>query len=176
MTNSSSDLPKAGAADKELALWMLERMRLSEETLGVIRAARSAGGTDVLDTPGYVAQHTKRLAPLFQGADEEVIDAPISMVALIEKLAERDLLSSPEEFIEKALAAYIAKHPKGDTDLPPNWQSTVDAARAEVEGRTSGAFRPDFTAELATAARAEIARRNGLEKGSARDRSDDRGS
>jgi hypothetical protein len=176
MTNSSSGLPQAGAADKELALWMLERMRLSEETLGVIRQARSAGGTDPLDTPDYVALHTKRLAPIYQGTDEEVFDAPASLLAKIELLAQRDLLSSPEEFIEKALAAYIAKHPKGDTDLPPHWQSTIDDARAEVEGRTSGAFHAGFTAELATAARAEIARRMGLEKGTARDRGDDRGS
>ena len=176
MTNNSSDLPKTGAADKELALWMLERMRLSEQSLGAIRQARSAGGTDVLDTPDYVELHTKRLAPLYKGADEEVFDAPASLVAKIEMLAKRDMLSSPEEFIEKALAAYIAKHPKGDTDLPPHWQSTVDAARAEIEGRTSGAFKPGFTAELATAARAEIARRTSLEKGTTRDRSDDRGS
>jgi hypothetical protein len=176
MTNNSADLPKASAADKELALWMLERMRLSKESLGVISAARSAGSTDVLDTPDYVALHTQRLAPLYQGADEEVFDAPASLLAKIELLAKRDLLSSPEEFIEKALAAYIAKHPKGDTDLPPHWQTTIDDARAEVEGRTSGAFHPGFTAELATAARAEIARRNGLEKGTTRDRDDDRGS
>ena len=114
MPNNSSDLPKAGAADKELALWMLERMRLSEQSLGAIRQARSAGGTDVLDTPDYVALHTKRLAPLYKGADEEVFDAPASLVAKIEMLAKRDLLSSPEEFIEKALAAYIAKHTKGN--------------------------------------------------------------
>ncbi len=161
----SHDLPAVGAADKELALWMLERMRDSEEFLGVIRAARSAGGTDILDTPDYIALHTRRAAPLYQGEHEELVDAPASLVAVIEKLAERDLLSGKEDLIEKAIAAYLAKHPKGDTDLPKNWQSTVDLARAEIEGHTSGAFKPGFVTELATAARQEIARRAGLDSG-----------
>ena len=157
-------------SDKELALWMLERMRDSEQFLGVIRAARSAGGTDVLDNPDYVALHTKRIAPLYQGDDEETVAVPASLVGEIEKLAERDLLSGPEELIEKAIAAYIKAHPKGDTDLPKNWQSTFEAARAEIEGHTSGAFKPGFTAELATAARQEIARRAGSEKSRGSDR------
>ena len=174
MPNNSSDLPKAGATDQELALWMLERMRHSETELAQIRAARSAGGRDLLDTPQYVAKHATRLAPLYRGADEEMIEAPASMVAMIEALAKRDLLSCPEEFIEKALAAYIAKHPNGDTDLPMNWQSTVDSARAEIEGVTSGAFKPGFMAELVTAARVEIAERS-KEIGATRDQGDDRG-
>ena len=166
-----NDLPKAGAADKELALWMLERMRDSEEFLGVIRAARSAGGTDILDTPDYIARHKVRLAPLYQGADEEAVEVSDTVVALLEKLGARDLASCNEELLEKALAAYIAKHPKGGEGLPADWPSTFDLAKAEIEGRTNGAFKPGFTAELAAAARSEIARQAGADKsrGSGRD-------
>ncbi len=35
--------------------------------------------------------------------------------------------------VEKALAAYIEKHPEGAKDLPENWQSTIELARAEIE-------------------------------------------
>jgi hypothetical protein len=174
MQNNAST-PKGDATEVELALWMLERMRDSDGFLGPIRAARSAGGTDILDTPEYVALHTKRIAPLYRGTTDAVIEAPESVVAMLEKLSKRDVLSCNEELFEKAIAAYIAKHPKGGDGLPVEWLSPFDAARAEIEGRTSGAFKPGFTTEMATAARAEIARRNGLDKGSARDRSDDRG-
>ena len=158
MPTNPSARPKPDATDVELALWMLERMRDSEGFLGVIRAARSAGGTDILDTPDYVARHKSRLAPLYQGADEETIEASDTVVALLEKLGARDLASCNEELLEKALAAYIAKHPDGGEGLPTEWPSTFDAARAEIEGRTTGAFKPGFTAELAAAARSEIAR------------------
>jgi hypothetical protein len=164
MANSPSNQPKAGASDKELALWMLERMRDSEGFLGVIRSARSAGGTDILDTPDYVARHKARLAPLYQGADEETVDVSDTVATLLEKLGARDLASCNEELLEKALAAYIAKHPKGGEGLPSDWPSTFDAARAEIEGRTKGAFKPGFTAELAASARAEMARQAGADK------------
>ncbi len=176
MQNKASTPPKADATEVELALWMLERMRDSEGFLGTIRAARSAGDTDILDTPEYVALHTKRIAPLYRGETDAVIEAPESVVAMLEKLGKRDLLSGNEELFEKAIAAYIAKHPKGGEGLPVDWSSPFDAARAEIEGVTNGAFKPGFTAELATAARAEIARRNGLEQGATRDQGDDRGS
>jgi hypothetical protein len=174
--NKAKTPPKLDATDVDLALWMLDRMRHSETDLGIIRAARSAGGTDILDTPEHVALHKKRIAPLYRGETDAVIEAPESVIAMLEKLSKRDLLSCNEELFEKAIAAYIAKHPKGGDGLPVEWLSPFDAAQAEIEGRTSGAFKPGFTAELATAARAEIARRNGLEQGSTRDRGDDRGS
>jgi hypothetical protein len=158
MANDSSGRPRADASDKELALWMLERMRDSEGFLGVIRDARSAGGTDILDTPDYVARHKARLAPLYQGADEETVEVSATVATLLEKLGARDLASCNEELLEKALAAYIAKHPKGGEGLPSDWPSTFDAARAEIEGRTTGAFKPGFTAELAASARAEMVR------------------
>ncbi len=164
MANDPNGRPKSDAPDKELALWMLERMRDSEGFLGVIRAARSAGGTDILDTPDYVARHKARLAPLYQGADEESVEASDTVVALLEKLGARDLASCNEELLEKALAAYIAKSPKGGEGLPSNWPSTFDAARDEIEGRTTGAFKPGFTAELAASARAEMARQAGADK------------
>jgi hypothetical protein len=164
MTNNSSGRPKADASDKELALWMLERMRASEGFLGVIRDARSAGGTDILDTPDYVARHKARLAPLYQGADVESFEASDTVVTLLEKLGARDLASCNEELLEKALAAYIAKHPKGGEGLPSDWPSTFDAARAEIEGRTKGVFKQGFTAELAASARAEMARQAGADK------------
>lgn len=165
MANEPGNLPKQGASDKELALWMLARMRDSEEFLGVIRAARTAGQRDALDAPEYIDLHQKRLAPLYQGETEELVEAPATLAAMMEALAKRDLLAGREDLIEKAIAAYIATHPDGDTGLPKEWQSTFDAAEAEVEGLTQGAFKPGFVAELATAARSEIGRRAGLDKG-----------
>ena len=164
MQSNSGTRPNVDATDVELALWMLERMRDSEGFLGVIRSARSAGGTDILDTPDYVARHKARLAPLYQGDNEETIEVSDTVVALLEKLGARDLASCNEELLEKALAAYIAKSPKGGEGLPSDWPSTFDAARAEIEGRTAGAFKPGFTAELAAAARAEMARQASADK------------
>ena len=151
-------LPAANANDRDLALWMLERMRDSERFLGVIKAARVAGRRDVLDDPAYVARHGDRLKKLYQSDDED--EAPVSSAtaAKIDALVKRDLLSSREELLEKALAAYLERHPKGLEGLPADWQTTFAAARAEIEGRTSGVFEPGFTAGLAKAARAEIAR------------------
>jgi hypothetical protein len=174
MPNNSTALPKSGASDKELALWMLERMRHSETELSVIRAARRAGGTEMLDTPTHVAKHRQRLAPLYRGADEELIEMPEAVVATLERISAQHVFSCNEELFEKALAAYLAKYPKAGEGVPSDWPTTIDAARAEVEGRTSGAFNVGFTAELATAARAEIASSN--EKGTTRDRGDDRSS
>ena len=42
MANDPTALPRKDAADTELALWMLERMRDSDGFLGVIRAAHLA--------------------------------------------------------------------------------------------------------------------------------------
>lgn len=151
-------------SDKELALWMLERMQRSEESLAVIKAARRDGTRDLLDTPEYVARHRQRLAPLYKGGDEETVELPPELVAALQAIGDRDLLSGNEELIEKALAAYIKQHPKGDDDLPTEWETTFDLARAEVEGRISGAFKPGFTAELAAAARREIAREAGADR------------
>ena len=146
-------------ADKDLALWLLQRMRDSEEFLGVLRKARTAGTRDVLDTPDYVARHKGRLAKLYQSDTEDDVAVAPSTVAKIEVLMQRDMLSSPEEFIEKAIAAYIEAHPRGAEGLPKDWQSTFEAARAEIEGQTSGAFEPGFTAGLAASARQELGRR-----------------
>ena len=76
----TSDHPHRDTPDKALALWMLDRMRDSEEFLGVIQAARKAGRPDVLDEPDYVARHKGRLAKLYQSDedDEDTIDAPPS--------------------------------------------------------------------------------------------------
>ena len=153
-----------GRSDKELALWMLDRMRDSEEFLGVIRAARTAGRPDILDTPDYVSRHKDRLKKLYQSDDEEDIEAPASLAGTIDEIAARDLLSGREELIEKALAAYIERHPKGAEGLPKDWQSTFDLARAEVEGQSSGAFKPGFVAELAAAARTELDRQAAAER------------
>jgi hypothetical protein len=68
----------------------------------------------------------------------------------------RDLLSSREEFIEKALDAYLDRH--GRAGVPQDWRSTVALAKAEVEGRVEGAFHEGFVAELAQAARDELAK------------------
>ena len=161
MANNSTSLPHKDMADQELALWMLERMRDSEEFLGIILKARIAGATDVLDTPDYVGRHKQRLRKLYQSDTEGEVSTTATTAAKIEALMKRDMLSSPEEFLEKALAAYIEKH--GQDGLPKNWQTTVAAARAEIEGKTSGAFDPGFTACLATAAREELTKLQAME-------------
>ena len=147
-----------GESDKELALWMLDRMRDSDEFLGVIRAARSAGEPHILDTPEIAAQHTSRLAPLYQGDTEVALEASDAVLAAMEKVKARNLLSCDEELLEKALAAFLASHPKIGEGVPSDWPATFDLAKDEIEGRTSGAFKVGFVAELATAARVELAR------------------
>ena len=156
----TSDHPHRDTPDKALALWMLDRMRDSEEFLGVIQAARRTGRPDVLDEPDYVARHKSRLAKLYQSDedDEDTIDAPPSLAAKIDAVMRRDMISSVEELLEKALAAYIDNHPSKSEGLPKDWQTTFDVARAEIEGKTSGAFEPGFAANLAASARAEIDR------------------
>jgi len=145
-------------SDQELAMWMLVRMRDSEEFLGVIRTARIAGVRDVLDTPEYAARHQGRLKKLYQSDSEDPVEAPASLAGIVDELVARDLLSSREELLEKALKAYLDSHPKGAEGLPAEWQTTFDAARAEIEGKTQGAFEPGFVAGLAAAARRELNR------------------
>lgn len=157
-------------SEKELALWMLDKMRDSESFLGVLKAARVAGEPDVLDTPDYVARHKGRLKTLYQGDGEETTDMPASTAAVIDQLVDRDLLSSREELIEKALAAYLDRHPKGRDGLPSAWQSTFELARDEIEGRSKGAFRKGFVAELAAAARQEMERQEEIAKAREHDR------
>jgi hypothetical protein len=154
MANNPTALPHKDMADKELALWMLERMKDSQEFLGIIQKARFAGSPDVLDTPEYVGRHKQRLRKLYQSDTEGEVSTSVSTVAKIEALMKRDMLSSPEEFIEKALAAYIEKH--GNDGLPTEWQSTFVAARNEIEGKTSGAFDPELVVSLASNARSEL--------------------
>ena len=147
-----------GESDKELALWMLERMRGSDEFLGVIRAARSAGEPHILDKAEITAQHTSRLAPLYQGDTELALEASDTVLAAMQTAKARNLLSCDEELLEKALAAFLAKNPKIGEGMPSDWPATFDLAKDEIEGRTSGAFKAGFVAELATAARGELAR------------------
>lgn len=147
-----------GRSDQELALWMLERMKDSADFLGTLRAARVKGKRDILDEPQYVDRHKGRLKKLYQGDDEETVDAPVSLAGTLDQIAARDLLSSREELIEKAIAAYLDTHPKGAEGLPSGWQTTFDLARAEIEGKSQGAFKPGFVAELAASARKEMAR------------------
>lgn len=159
---SASDY--GGRSEKELALWMLDKMRNSEEFLGVLRAARAKGRRDVLDTPDYVARHKGRLKKLYEGDDEETVETPASLAGEIDALVERDMLAGREELIEKAIAAYIERHPEGSKGLPEGWQSTFELARAEIEGTTSGAFPAGFVSELAAAAREEMDRQVAAER------------
>lgn len=156
MPNKSSPAPRLDANDTELALWMLERMRNSERFLDVIRAARVAGGRDVLDTPDYVELHRNRLRKLFKSGSGD--DAPLSSAtaARVAAVMKRDLLSSPEEFLEKALDAYLELNPRGLEGIDAERQAVFEQARDEIEGRTSGEFKPDFVSELASAAREEL--------------------
>jgi len=155
---SDASMNLSNKSDQELALWMLERMRGSEEFLGVIRAARMAGTRDVLDAPDYVTRHKSRLKKLYQTDADDSEETPASLAGLIDEIVARDMLSSREELLEKALKAYLDSHPLGAEGLPAEWQTTFDAARAEIEGRTQGAFEPGFTAGLAAAARQELER------------------
>ena len=155
-----------GKTDMELALWMLDRMADSDEFLGELRKARAAGKRDILDTPAYIARHKARLLKLHKSGSEEDTDITTSAAAWIDALVERDLLSSREEFLDKAIEAYVEKY--GADRLPDADKSMVTAARDEIEGRTSGAFEAGFVAKLAGAAREEIERQ-------ANDRSKGRG-
>lgn len=151
-----------GKTDKELALWMLDRMADSDEFLGVLRKARAAGKRDILDAPDYIAKHKARLLKLHKADSEEDTDITTAAAAWIDALVERDLLSSREEFLDKAIAAYVEKY--GADHLPGADRSIVEAARDEIEGKTSGAFEPGFTAGLAAAARIELDRQAAAEK------------
>lgn len=145
-------------SDRDLALWMLEQMRESEEFLGMLRAARRRGERDVLDIPEFAALHQGRLAKLFQGDDDgDPTEVPPALSGVIEEVISRDLLSGTEEFLEKALRAYLDAHPRGAEGLPEAWATTFEAARNEIEGITQGAFEPGFVTALAGAARQEIA-------------------
>ena len=164
MANNHTTMPTADASDQALALWMLERMRDSDRFLRVLKAARASGQRDALDTPDYIDRHQDRLKKLYQSETEEEEDIPPTTAAKIEALLKRDMLSSKEELLEKALAAYLEQHAQGGKDLPSDWQTTFEAAQAEIEGRTSGAFEPGFTAGLAAQARQELSRQNETDK------------
>lgn len=166
MSSKSNDMD-----ERQLALWMLDTMGESQEFLEVLRRARRRGRRDVLDTADYVAEHTGKAKRLYQGTDEEETDVSTSVAGLVEAAVDRDVLSSREELIEKAIAAYLDTHPDGAAGLPEGWQTTIEMARAEIEGRTSGAFHAGFVADLAAAARDEMAR----EQNAARARDHDRG-
>ena len=149
---------QAAKTDKELALWMLDRMADSDEFLAVLRKARVAGKRDILDTPDYIAKHKARLVKLHKSDSEEDTDITTASAAWIDALVKRDLLSSREEFIDKAIAAYVEKY--GTDHLPGAEKSMVEAARDEIEGKTSGAFEAGFVGKLAGAAREEMTRQN----------------
>lgn len=158
MQNRSSPTPRADANDMELALWMLERMRNSERFLAVIKAARIAGHRDVLDTPDYVELHLSRLKKLFQSGSGDDAPLPSATAAKVAAIMKRDLLSSPEEFLEKAWDAYLELNPRGLEGIDAERQTVFDQARDEIEGRTSGEFKPEFVSGLAAAARDELVR------------------
>ena len=141
--------------EQTLALWMIERMRGSEEFLNLIRQQRVAGSPDGLDTPENIARHAERVAPLYRGESGEALDVPEKLAAAMAAVGMRDLLSCPEEMIEKAIAAYLKQHPSGEDDLPTGWKSTFALAEAEVRGEVRGQFAPNFVAALADRAREE---------------------
>jgi hypothetical protein len=157
-----------GMTERELALWMLEKMKDSDTFLGILRKSRVEGQRHVLDTADIRALHVRRLKMLHQGDEEETVEVPVSLAGTIAALVERDLLSGPEELIEKAIAAYVER--TGERDLPRFSEGTIEMARAEIEGRTQGQFDAGFVKELAEAARAELAREAEAE----RDREQDR--
>lgn len=164
--------PESGASamtEQQLALWMLDRMQNSAEFIDVLRKARVDGAPHFLDSPDLVEPHLEQLRKLHEGDDEEVVDLPPTVIGKLAALMERDLLSGPEEFMEKALAAYIER--SGDRSLQPPIEPTIEMARAEIEGRTTGMFDKGFVAGLAQEAREELAREAERERdrGSERD-------
>lgn len=169
-TPSDNELPRT---ERELALWMLDQMQESTAFLAMLRAARRNGRRDILDTREDFDPHRKRLAALFDGEEYAgVSDAPAALVGVIDEVMQRDLLSGREEFLERALGAYLEQHPLGTQGLPVGWQTTIEAARDEIEGRTQGAFEPGFTGKLAAIARDELARSSEREHDNSRGRAD----
>jgi hypothetical protein len=160
MPNKIEEIPDRDMPDGVLALWMLGRMRDSEEFIGVIQAARRTGKRDVLDDPEYVSFHNGRRKKLYQSDDDDIVDLPASVVAKIKAIMDRDVISSVEEFIEKAIGAYIAQHPLKSAGLPMDWESTFDLAQSEIEGHITGAFHPGFVAGLAASARDALDRQS----------------
>jgi hypothetical protein len=159
-----------GMSDQQLALWMLDKMADSEEFVGQLRQARVAGEPDDLDRPDIVEPHLDLLKKLHQGDEEETVEVSSWTAGAIVALVERDLLSGPEELIEKALVAYIER--TNDRGLPRDWQPTIAMARAEIEGRVSGKFHAGLVSELAAAAREEMNREAGLQRDHGRERDD----
>jgi hypothetical protein len=87
----------------------------------------------------------------------------------LERVGEQQLLSCPEEIIEKALAAYLQQNPQAAEAVDDDWPTSFASAEAELEGRTSGAFGPGFLAGLAAAAREERDRLKEAERSRDRD-------
>ncbi len=158
MPNKINVTPDRDMPDRVLALWMLRRMRDSEEFIGVIQEARRIGKRDVLDEPEYVMFHNDRRKKLYQSDDDDIVELPTSVVAKIKAIMDRDVISSVEEFIEKAIGAYLALHPLKSAGLTMDWQTTFDLAQMELEGNVTGAFQPGFVAGLAASAREELDR------------------
>lgn len=150
---------------------MASKLANSQASLTIIRDARRAGKKDVLDDPAYVAKHRRRLKALYEGDAEAPVTLPIPIAKVIEAIIARDLLSSPEELLEKALAAYLDRHPRGREGMPLDWQTTTDAVRAEIEFGASGRFDAGFIGRLAEAEREEV-REQGLEKARGLERGD----
>lgn len=148
----SADAKGPARSDKELALWMLDRIDASEKLL----AARRSGSPAEQPDDRNSAFDRRVLETLYRGPDAEDQRLPAALVGIMDAIGNRDLLAGREEVIEKALAAYISRHPNGNDGLPTAWQTTIAAARAEVEGRTTGNFAPNFVATLAKAARDEM--------------------
>ena len=147
-----------GMSERELALWLLGRIEESDAVLERIRASRRASRPEMLDDPDLVAHLRRQVSHLFQGGDETTEELPAALAGLMEGLGARDALSSREELLEKALAAYLERNSHEATAPPEDWRTTVALARAEVEGEKTGAFREGFVADLAATARAELAR------------------
>lgn len=141
-----------------MALAMVSKLANSQGSLAVIREARQQGTRDVLDDPAYVAKHRQRLKRLYQGDAETPVSLPVPIAKVIEAIMSRDLLSSPEELIEKALGAYLDQHPKGREGVTIDWPTTAAAARAEIEAGAADRFDAGFAGRLAEAEREERSR------------------
>lgn len=127
-----SDTTKA--TERDAALVMLDRIADSARFLEVIRQARVSGARDILDTPDYVARHKARQKKIYAGGgdDDEPVEVPARLAAMIAALVERDLLAGPEALIEKAIGCYLELHPEKTKGLP-EVVTTLEATRRDIE-------------------------------------------
>lgn len=140
-------MPDMKPTQAALASKALDRIEAGERTLAAIQKARADGRTHDADTPEAVRQHRSDVDVLYAGREKLELELPIEVKAVADALMARDLIAGPEAFFERCLAAYIAE--RGDHGIDKDWQTTVEAARADIAGGGDGRFDSAFAERLA---------------------------